>query len=181
MTTGSKLSRRRFLRATVMTAVGAVAASCAQPTPQVIEKPITVVVEKEVPVEKQVISTVVVEKQVPVEKIVKETVVVEKEVKETVLVEKQITVEKVITATPPPPEYHEAPMLADLVKAGKLPPVAERLPENPLVIDVVEKIGTYGGTWRRGYTGPADKWNPAKLEEGMLVRWRQPEGGSISI
>ena len=75
-------------------------------SPQVIEKPVTVVVEKQVPVEKQVVSTVVVEKQVAVEKVVKETVVVE----------------KVITATPLPPQYHEAPMLAELVKAGKLPP-----------------------------------------------------------
>ncbi len=30
--------------------------------------------------------------------------------------------------------YHEAPVLADQVKAGKLPPVDERLPVNPLVI-----------------------------------------------
>jgi len=63
-------------------------AACAQPTPQVVEKPITVVVEKEVPVEKQVIATVIVEK----EKVVKETVVVHKEkvVKETVVVEKVV-------------------------------------------------------------------------------------------
>jgi len=52
--------------------------ACSTPTPQVIEKPVTVVVEKQVPIEKQVVSTVVVEKQVAVEKVVKETVVVEK-------------------------------------------------------------------------------------------------------
>jgi len=38
-------------------------------------------------------------------------------------------------------------MLADLVAAGKLPPVDERLPEEPVVVDVVESIGQYGGTW----------------------------------
>lgn len=70
------------------------------PTPQVIEKPVTVVVEKEVPVEKQVIQTVVVEKEKVVEKQVVETVLVEKQVRETVLVEKQV--EKVVTSTPSP-------------------------------------------------------------------------------
>lgn len=76
------------------------------PTPQVIEKPITVVVEKPVEVEKEVVRTVVVEKAVPIEKVVKETVVVEKEkekvVKETVVVEREKIVEKVITPTPLP-------------------------------------------------------------------------------
>jgi peptide/nickel transport system substrate-binding protein len=31
-------------------------------------------------------------------------------------------------------KYKEAPMLAELVKAGKLPSVEKRLPENPLVV-----------------------------------------------
>ncbi|MEQ8674458.1 MAG: ABC transporter substrate-binding protein [Aggregatilineales bacterium] len=44
--------------------------------------------------------------------------------------------------------YSEAPMLAELVAAGELPPVEERLPEQPFVIDG-EAIGEYGGTWRR--------------------------------
>ena len=35
-------------------------------------------------------------------------------------------------------EYNEAPMLAKLVKQGKLPPVEERLPENPLVLNPPE-------------------------------------------
>ncbi|MFN2169187.1 MAG: twin-arginine translocation signal domain-containing protein [Anaerolineae bacterium] len=88
---GEKLNRRGFLRGAAMAAVGLAAASCAQPTPQVIEKPITVVVEKEVEVEKEVVRTVVVEKEVPVEKVVQQTVVVEQEkvVKETVVVEKE--------------------------------------------------------------------------------------------
>ena len=41
--------------------------------------------------------------------------------------------------------YNEAPMLRTLVAAGELPPVEERLPEEPLVIPVVEEIGQYGG------------------------------------
>ena len=35
-------------------------------------------------------------------------------------------------------KYNEAPMLAKLVKQGKLPPVEERLPENPLVLNPPE-------------------------------------------
>ena len=42
-------------------------------------------------------------------------------------------------------EYNEAPMLADLVAAGDLPPVADRLPLEPLVVEVADRIGTYGG------------------------------------
>ncbi|MCB0180114.1 MAG: hypothetical protein KDI62_17905, partial [Anaerolineae bacterium] len=41
--------------------------------------------------------------------------------------------------------FNEAPSLAALVDSGDLPPVEERLPDNPLIIPVVEQIGTYGG------------------------------------
>jgi len=55
-----------------------------------------------------------------------------------------------------PTSFKEAPQLADLVKAGKLPPVAERIGQAPIVVKPLHAIGTYGGTWRRGFTGPAD-------------------------
>ncbi|TKJ47299.1 hypothetical protein CEE34_04310 [Candidatus Aerophobetes bacterium Ae_b3a] len=42
--------------------------------------------------------------------------------------------------------YNEAPMLRVLVAAGELPPVEERLPDEPKVKEVVEEIGQYGGT-----------------------------------
>ncbi len=42
--------------------------------------------------------------------------------------------------------YREAPMLTALVKTGKLPPVGDRLPRQPLVKKTVADIGTYGGT-----------------------------------
>ena len=55
--------------------------------------------------------------------------------------------------------YQEAPMLAERVAAGELPPVNERLPESPLVLTLERsaapdglldelKIGQYGGTVR---------------------------------
>ena len=38
-------------------------------------------------------------------------------------------------------EYKQAPMLDELVKAGTLPPVAERLPKDPRIVTPVEKVG----------------------------------------
>src|SRR5215471_14518501 len=48
---------------------------------------------------------------------------------------------------------------AELVKAGKLPPVQERIGQDPLVVKPLREIGKYGGTWRRGFTGPFDTSN----------------------
>jgi peptide/nickel transport system substrate-binding protein len=58
-----------------------------------------------------------------------------------------------------PKAFKEAPALAELVKAGKLPKVEDRVGSEPLVIKPVHGIGKYGGTWRRGFTGPADGQN----------------------
>jgi peptide/nickel transport system substrate-binding protein len=54
-------------------------------------------------------------------------------------------------------DYHQAPTLDELVKAGKLPPVEQRLPEHPRVITPVERVGEYGGTWRSGMVGGSDR------------------------
>ncbi|HUV06749.1 MAG TPA: ABC transporter substrate-binding protein, partial [Spirochaetia bacterium] len=62
-----------------------------------------------------------------------------------------------------PKKFSEAPMLAELVKAGKLPSVEKRVPAEPLVVKPVKEIGKYGGTWRRGFTGPADGENGNRL------------------
>ncbi len=58
-----------------------------------------------------------------------------------------------------PGKYNEAPELAALVKAGKLPPVEQRLPTEPLVAEWSVKdgkIGKYGGVLRRA------TWDPTK-------------------
>ncbi len=41
--------------------------------------------------------------------------------------------------------YNEAPALAEAVSAGTLPPIAERLPAEPLVVKPFEQTGVYGG------------------------------------
>jgi len=68
--------------------------------------------------------------------------------------------------------FKEAPQLAELVKAGKLPSVKERIGEDPLVIKPVHEIGRYGGTIRRGFTGPGD-WSAGVRFCGndSLVHW----------
>src|SRR5215469_9454941 len=75
-------------------------------------------------------------------------------------------------------KYHEAPALAEQVKAGKLPPVEQRLPEQPLVVPVVEKIGEYGGVWRRAFLGPADANNYVRVVYDGLFRF-SPDGAKI--
>jgi peptide/nickel transport system substrate-binding protein len=72
-----------------------------------------------------------------------------------------------------PKTFKEAPQLAELVKAKKLPPVAERIGQDPLVLKPVHGIGKYGGTWRRGFTGPADFWNGYRCCSGpdTLLFW----------
>ncbi|MBV9251303.1 MAG: ABC transporter substrate-binding protein [Acetobacteraceae bacterium] len=75
-------------------------------------------------------------------------------------------------------KYKEAPALAELVKAGKLPPVENRLPEQPLVVPVVEKVGEYGGVWRRAFLGPADANNYIRVVYDALFRF-SPDGAKI--
>ena len=65
-------------------------------------------------------------------------------------------------------QYSEAPMLADMVAAGDLPPVDERLPVNPMVMPVAEETGNYGGTFRRGFKGVSDRWGPTKMQDRGL-------------
>ena len=62
-----------------------------------------------------------------------------------------------------PATFHEAPDLAELVKQGKLPPVAQRLPSEPMVLKPLDSIGIYGGTWRRGFIGPSDGENGNRI------------------
>jgi peptide/nickel transport system substrate-binding protein len=64
----------------------------------------------------------------------------------------------------------EAPMLAERVEAGDLPPVEERLPKEPLVVTVAESTGVYGGTWNTAVTGAADgPWLWRTINDGHLL------------
>jgi len=73
-------------------------------------------------------------------------------------------------------EAKESPTLAYLVEKGELPPLEERLPENPLVVkhdyEGYERPGVYGGAWQ---TFHADTWMANWFIIGgyaALIRWR---------
>ena len=72
-----------------------------------------------------------------------------------------------------PKEFREAPDLAKLVSEGKLPPVAERLGSEPLVLKPVRATGRYGGQIRRGFIGQGDFQNAVRFCSGpdSLLYW----------
>ncbi|HZC25793.1 MAG TPA: ABC transporter substrate-binding protein, partial [Actinopolymorphaceae bacterium] len=66
----------------------------------------------------------------------------------------------------------EAPALAGKVKKGSLPPVKNRLPDKPVVVDAVERTGVYGGDWTTVLQGSADTaWPNRILFYDYLLRW----------
>jgi peptide/nickel transport system substrate-binding protein len=68
----------------------------------------------------------------------------------------------------------EAPILADQVAAGTLPPLAERLPSNPMVVQPHETVGKYGGQWRTALVGGADTaWLGRTVGYDYLVRYSE--------
>ena len=68
-------------------------------------------------------------------------------------------------------KFYEAPELRIEVAKGTLPPVEERLPEEPVVIEPVEEIGQYGGTWHRVALSPGDTCLDSRMGYESLVQW----------
>lgn len=59
-------------------------------------------------------------------------------------------------------KYNEAPFLSDLVAAGKLPKIEDRLPKEPLVHNsgvMSDGVGTYGGVFRHVIGGRPEGFN----------------------
>lgn len=78
------------------------------------------------------------------------------------------------SAGPSAPWYpkSESPILAELVREGKLPPVHERVGPEPLVMLGVEGIGRYGGTWIQAAISHKDLRSVKhRLSNCSLVRW----------
>lgn len=76
-------------------------------------------------------------------------------------------------------QFSEAPMLAERVAAGELPPVNERLPVNPLVVEPHERIGQYGGTLRTGMLGSIRLELFHLTGYDSLVRWTPDFSGEV--
>lgn len=154
-----KVTRREFLRLSAVAAAGVVASCAAPPTPTPV--PPTAAPKPPTPA--------------PTSPPASSSAAAAPTVKPT-------------TAAPTTVAYKEAPMLADLVKAGKLPPVEQRLPKNPMVMVGYEGIGKYGGTWRRAFQGVSDTWGPTKVidrawgwfDKNLNLIPRQLESWSVS-
>lgn len=49
--------------------------------------------------------------------------------------------------------FHQSPSLDELVERGELPPVEQRLPDDPIVVEPIDGIGQYGGTAQLFHAG----------------------------
>ncbi len=72
-----------------------------------------------------------------------------------------------------PRAFKEAPRLKELVEQRQLPPVAERIGLDPIVIEPLHEIGAYGGVIRRGFIGPGDGQTATRFAAGpdALLFW----------
>ncbi len=140
-----KLSRREFLQLTAISVAGVALASCGTST----TAPVTTPATKETPIE----AATAVPATQDASKIGSE------------LIGKLEGPEIIRDTSKFPRKFGEAPALAEMVKAGTLPPVEERLPDpdDLMVIQPLHEVGQYGGTWRRAFTGPADHENGNRL------------------
>ncbi|HEY9077124.1 MAG TPA: ABC transporter substrate-binding protein [Anaerolineaceae bacterium] len=78
------------------------------------------------------------------------------------------------TATPVPTAApaKEAPALAELVKAGKLPPLEKRLPKVPLTLSPLGGVGKYGGRLREFWPGTGWSGHVQESQYGhSALRW----------
>ena len=65
-------------------------------------------------------------------------------------------------------EFSQSPTL----EGQDLPPVAERVGEMPMVLEPLESVGTYGGSWRTALVGGQDTaWLDRTVNYDNLVAW----------
>jgi len=72
-----------------------------------------------------------------------------------------------------PSSFSEAPELAELVAAGELDPVEQRIGRDPLILEPLDEVGRYGGSLRRAFIGPGDQWGIVRVASGpdSLLHW----------
>lgn len=77
--------------------------------------------------------------------------------------------------------HKEAPMLHEMVEAGELPPLEERLPAEPMVVKVESEIGRYGGTIVNGTAFLRNEFIPNGVtwESFMAASYPLPGEGPI--
>jgi peptide/nickel transport system substrate-binding protein len=89
---------------------------------------------------------------------------------------------KAPTAAPTeePARFGESPMLAALVTSGDLPPVEDRLPVDPRVVqNLGGEPGVYGGELRVGFVGSSPEWGGLLFTAAWehLVSWKPDFSG----
>ncbi|HET6319241.1 MAG TPA: ABC transporter substrate-binding protein, partial [Chloroflexota bacterium] len=156
-----RLNRRHFLRISAAAAAGGVVVACAPSAPRVASNPTSPPTSQPAapttaPAAKPTTPALSVSGQAP-------------------------TPVAPVATVASGPTYKEAPALAQLVKDGKLPPVAQRLPTSPRVVRVLEETGQFGGVWHRGFLGVTDFLNIGKLMEVRLVKWDAPDPSSLRV
>jgi peptide/nickel transport system substrate-binding protein len=77
--------------------------------------------------------------------------------------------------------YNESPMLTEMVEAGELPPVEERVPVTPRVIEPTKEIGQFGGSMSMGFVGNNPGWGGLWYVTGWenLVSWAPDFSGVV--
>lgn len=95
------------------------------------------------------------------------------------------TLPAAVTSPPVPTQpagasYKEAPALADLVKAGKLPSVEDRLPVSPVVVQPQDSIGKYGGSWTTATIEMNGNDVRRNIGYEQLVRWTPQWDGLVA-
>lgn len=74
---------------------------------------------------------------------------------------------------------NQAPQWQQMVAAGELPPLEERLPVNPMVIEPLESIGQYGGTMRHPLLGSWSSRLYSFMGNENLVIWTRDWDGLV--
>jgi peptide/nickel transport system substrate-binding protein len=157
-----RLSRRSFLATAGFSSVGvALLAACGQPTPPSAPKPVD--------------TPRTIESSKPAAEAPKPAAPAAAATTAPAAAAKPAEAAKPAAAPTAAPKSHllstvpanltEAPALTELVKAGKLPPLKERLPEEPVVVD---RKGKYGGIMRSATNAKElFPWTPIKYAGGM--------------
>ena len=64
--------------------------------------------------------------------------------------------------------FQESPQLSVRVAAQEIDSLEDRLPVEPAVLQPLEAIGNYGGTYRRAWRGPSDHWG---IRQELREQW----------
>ncbi|MFW5788206.1 MAG: ABC transporter substrate-binding protein, partial [Halanaerobiales bacterium] len=76
-------------------------------------------------------------------------------------------------------EFSQSPMLDEKVEEGELPPVEERLPDDPPVVEPLEGVGKYGGTANVFGTELTFGSDARYLELGGAAGRATPDGSDV--